>query len=97
MGNLSTGLRKTDLAGLRKLARSLAVSEEVAVAIYERELVRLREGARIEQYVSLFAERNARKILQEGAPALAAAAVVMSSLTECRASAPEKHRDSVAA
>ena len=97
MGNLSTGPRKADLAGLRRLARSLAVSEEVAVVIYERELVRLREGARIEQYLSLFAERNAKKILQDGAPALTAAAVVISSITERPANAPENKRESVTA
>jgi hypothetical protein len=91
------GSRKADLAGLRKLARSLAVSEEVAVAIYERELVRLREGARIEQYVSLFAERNAKKILLDGAPALAAAAIVISSITERQPNEPTSKRDSVTA
>jgi hypothetical protein len=97
MGNVSTGPRKGDLAGLRKLARSLTVSEDVAVAIYERELVRLREGARIEQYVSLFAERNAKKILEDEAPALAAAASVISSITERQPSEPESRRDSVTA
>lgn len=52
------------LNGLRKFARDRAVPEELAIAVYEREVLRLREGARVEQFVCVIAEKRAKGALK---------------------------------
>jgi hypothetical protein len=52
------------LIGLREFARALAVPEELAIAVYERELLRLREGARVERFVGILAEKRAKDALR---------------------------------
>ena len=52
------------LNGLRKFARDHAVSEDVAIAVYERELSRLREGARVERFVGICAEKRAKDAIR---------------------------------
>ena len=91
------GQQVAHLGNLRKLARSLEISEEIAVAIYEREVARLKEGARVERFLSIFAERNTKKILEKEAGAFAATATVITSLTERPAAAPEAPGELVSA
>lgn len=54
----------SQLNGLRKFARDHAVSEDVAIAVYERELSRLREGARVERFVGICAEKHAKDAIR---------------------------------
>jgi hypothetical protein len=53
------------LSALRTLARSMAVSETVAVDLYERELHHLRDGARVDRFVSILAEKRAKDALRK--------------------------------
>ncbi|MBI3044527.1 MAG: DUF3562 domain-containing protein [Betaproteobacteria bacterium] len=52
------------LNSLRKFARDLAVSEELVIEVYERELLRLREGARVQRFVCVLAEKRAKHVLK---------------------------------
>ena len=53
-----------DVGALRALARKLGVSEEIAVSIYEEQVERLCNGARVEGYIGIRAEKHAREALR---------------------------------
>jgi hypothetical protein len=58
------------LNNLRGFARGLGIPEEVAVATYERELLQLGAGARVERFVAVIAEKHAKDTLRSrGHPA----------------------------
>jgi len=97
MLDLQPRQQAANLGNLRKLARSLEISEEIAVAIYEREVARLKDGARVERFLSIFAERNAKKILEKEAGTFATTAAVITSLTERPAAAPQAPRELMSA
>jgi hypothetical protein len=52
------------LNDLLRFARDIAVSEEVAIAVYESELRHLHQGAKVKRYVSLLAEKRAKQVLK---------------------------------
>ena len=52
--------RSSQVNSVRKFARDRAVSEEFAVAVYEREWHRLTEGARLHRFVGILAEKRAK-------------------------------------
>ena len=52
-----------DVSALRALARKLGVSEEIAVSVYEEQVERLCNGARVEGYIGIRAEKHARETL----------------------------------
>jgi hypothetical protein len=56
------------LQRLREFARSVGVSEETAISIYEGQLVRLRQDAHLERYISVRAEKHARDALRKMKP-----------------------------
>ena len=52
------------LDALRKFARHKKISEEVVVAVFETERLRLTEGAKIKRFVDVLAENCARSALR---------------------------------
>jgi len=52
------------LNSLRNFARERAISEEVVISAYERELYRLRDGAHVEQFLGIRAEKHAKDALR---------------------------------
>lgn len=58
--------RTSQVNSVRKFARDRAVSEEFAVAVYEREWQRLREHARVHRYVGILAEKRAKEAVMRG-------------------------------
>jgi len=52
-----------DFSALRALARKLGVSEEIAISVYEEQVQRLCNGARVEGYIGIRAEKHARETL----------------------------------
>jgi hypothetical protein len=53
------------LDALRKFARRKKISEDLAVAVYESERHRLTEGAKVERFVDILAEKRAKRALRE--------------------------------
>jgi len=51
------------LDALRRFARRRKVSEELVVAIFERERDRLNAGAKVERFVDVLAEKRAKRAL----------------------------------
>jgi hypothetical protein len=51
------------LDALRKFARRKHVSEELLVAVFESERLRLTEGAKVERFVDVLAEKRAKRAL----------------------------------
>ncbi len=51
------------LDGLRKFARSREISEDLALSVYERERRRLTQGAKVERFLDILAEKRARHAL----------------------------------
>jgi hypothetical protein len=49
------------LDALRQFARRRRVSEEVVVAVFERERLQLTQGAKVERFVDVLAEKRARR------------------------------------
>jgi hypothetical protein len=56
------------LDALRKFARGQKISEDVAVAVYEGERRQLTEGAKVERYVDILAEKRAKRALRQMKP-----------------------------
>ena len=56
--------RAVQLDALRRLARNKHVSEELAVAAFEDERHRLMQGARVERFVEVLAEKRVRRALR---------------------------------
>jgi hypothetical protein len=52
-----------ELERLRELARHAGIEEDEAVVIYEAQLERLRQGARIDRYIGVRAEKHAREVI----------------------------------
>jgi Protein of unknown function (DUF3562) len=52
------------LDALRKFARRKKISEEVVVAVFETERLRLTEGAKVERFVDVLAEKRAKSALR---------------------------------
>ena len=52
------------LDSLRKLARQKHISEEVVVQVFETERSRLTQGAKVESFVDVLAEKRARSALR---------------------------------
>ena len=53
------------LDALRKYARRRKISEEVVVAVFESERLRLTEGAKVERFVDVLAEKRAKRALRQ--------------------------------
>jgi hypothetical protein len=53
------------LDSLCKLARRKKISEDVVVAVFERERRRLADGAKVENFVDVLAEKRARRTLRQ--------------------------------
>lgn len=53
------------LDALRKFARRKKISEDVVVAVFERERHRLTEGAKVERFVDVLAEKRAKRALRQ--------------------------------
>lgn len=51
------------LDALRKFARRKKISEDLVVAVYESERTRLTEGAKVERFVDVLAEKRAKRAL----------------------------------
>jgi hypothetical protein len=51
---------------LRKFARRKKISEDVVVAVFETERLRLSAGAKVERIVDVLAEKRARRALEKG-------------------------------
>jgi hypothetical protein len=51
------------LDALRKYARRKRVSEEIVVAVFEREWLRLTQGAKVERFVGIVAEKRTRRTI----------------------------------
>ena len=51
------------LDALRKYARRKKISEDLVVAVYERERDRLTQGAKIERFVDILAEKRMKHAL----------------------------------
>jgi hypothetical protein len=49
------------LDALRRFARRKQISEDLVVAIYESERHRLTEGAKVERFVGVLAEKRAKR------------------------------------
>lgn len=58
--------RTSQVNSVRQYARERAVSEEFAVAVYEREWRRLFEHARVRRYVGILAEKRAKEAVLQG-------------------------------
>jgi hypothetical protein len=58
------------LQALRDYAHSLGVPVEAANATYDRELQALRNGAKVDRYVGVIAQKRARDALRDVAGAL---------------------------
>jgi Protein of unknown function (DUF3562) len=56
------------LDSLRKFARGKHISEDVVVAVFETERHRLSEGAKVENFVDVLAEKRARGALRRMKP-----------------------------
>ena len=54
-----------DIERLRDFARHVGIEETTAVRVYESEVERLREGARIERWITVRAEKHARERLRQ--------------------------------
>jgi hypothetical protein len=54
------------LDALRKFARRKKISEDLVVAVFETERLRLTEGAKIERFVDVLAEKRTRRALSAG-------------------------------
>ena len=52
------------LDALRKYARRKQISEDLVIAVYERERNRLTQGAKVERYVGILAEKRVRRELE---------------------------------
>jgi hypothetical protein len=52
------------LDALRKYARRKQISEDLFIAVYERERNRLTQGAKVDRYVDVLAEKRARRALE---------------------------------
>jgi hypothetical protein len=53
--------RNSQVSSVRKYARDRAVSEEFAVAVYERVLQDLSGRARVRRYLGILAEKHAKE------------------------------------
>ena len=53
-----------DVERLRDFARHVGIEEITAVRVYESEVERLREGARVERFITVRAEKHARELLR---------------------------------
>lgn len=51
------------LDALRKFARRKKISEDVVVAVFESERLRLTEGAKVERFVDVLAEKRTKRAL----------------------------------
>jgi len=56
------------LHALRGYARERAVPESLAVDTYKRELNRLKDGARVEQFLAIIAEKHAKHAVRSAKP-----------------------------
>jgi hypothetical protein len=52
------------LDALRKYARRKHVSEEIVVAVFERERLQLTKGAKVERFVDVLAEKRTKRALR---------------------------------
>lgn len=52
------------LDALRRFARRKEISEDVVVAVFERERHRLTEGAKVERFVDVLAEKHAKRAVR---------------------------------
>jgi hypothetical protein len=59
----------THLDSLRKFARRKHISEDVVVAVFERERDHLNKGAKVGSFVDVLAEKRARRTLRRMKPA----------------------------
>jgi hypothetical protein len=56
--------RAGQLQALRDFAHNLGVPGETAAATFERELLALRSGAKVERFVSVIAQKRARDAIR---------------------------------
>lgn len=56
------------LDALRKFARRKKISEDVVVAVFETERLRLSERAKVERFVDVLAEKRAKRALRQMKP-----------------------------
>jgi hypothetical protein len=60
--------RAAQLDALRKFARRKEISEDVVVAVFETERLRLTQGAKVERFVDVLAEKRAKRALRRLKP-----------------------------
>ena len=53
------------LDALRKFARRKKISEEVVVAVFETERHRLTQGAKVERFIDVLAEKRAKRAARQ--------------------------------
>ena len=53
------------LDALRKFARRKEISEDLVVAVFERERHQLTQGAKVERFVDVLAEKRAKRALRQ--------------------------------
>ena len=53
------------LDALRKFARRKQISEDVVVAVFESERLRLTQGAKVERFVDVLAEKRTKRALRQ--------------------------------
>jgi hypothetical protein len=59
----SRAQRAAQLDALRRFARRKEISEDVVVAVFETERLRLTQGAKVERFVDVLAEKRAKRAL----------------------------------
>jgi hypothetical protein len=57
--------RAAQLDALRKFARRKKISEDVVVAVFETERLRLSADAKVERFVDVLAEKRAKRTLEK--------------------------------
>ena len=55
--------KSAQLDALRNFARRKKISEELVVAVFETERLRLSAGAKVERFVDVLAEKRAKRVL----------------------------------
>ena len=56
------------LDALRRFARRNKLSEDVVVAVFETERLRLTQGAKVERFVDVLVEKRAKRALRQTKP-----------------------------
>lgn len=64
----SRAQRAAQLDALRKFARRKKIPEDVVVAVFETERLRLTQGAKVERFVDVLAEKRAKRALRRMKP-----------------------------